>query len=150
VDSGAAVWAKDLSQLGFSKLPVSPPVVHLGTLTFVTGGELAVWDAGSGQQWFVESSGAVVAGLRRWPGWARSAAGWLSCRVVCLLLTGPCVALKLALMPAAPLPACSPGGAAGGGRCIQLHPHVHFCEQCGEVGDCSLSGQRPAGLPVCL
>jgi hypothetical protein len=93
VDSGALVWAKDLSQLGFGKLPVSPPVIHLGTLTFVTGGGLAVWDAGSGQQWFVESSGAVVAGVQRW----RVAGAWHCCearrvggpvRLVCLLLKG--------------------------------------------------------------
>lgn len=64
------MWAQNASALGLSKLPASPPAVHLGVLAVVTQGQLAVLDAGSGFLRYMQPSGELTAA----PGWLRWAA----------------------------------------------------------------------------
>jgi len=60
--TGGPIWAKNMTELGFSQLPVSPPVVHVGVVSLVTAQELVVMDAGSGQLRFEELAGGCAGG----------------------------------------------------------------------------------------
>lgn len=45
---GGAVWASSMAAAGFSQLPVSPPLEHVGVAAAVTGSQMLVLNAGGG------------------------------------------------------------------------------------------------------
>lgn len=49
LDRGTPVWVVNLTFVGLSPVPVSPPTVQLGVLSFVTAAQMVVMDAGSGK-----------------------------------------------------------------------------------------------------
>ncbi|PRW20529.1 tyrosine-specific transport -like [Chlorella sorokiniana] len=54
---GGIIWAANMSALGYSKLPVSPPVINVGVAAVTTSQELVVFDAGSGfMRWGQEAA----------------------------------------------------------------------------------------------
>lgn len=47
---------------GYSKLPVSPPVINVGVAAATTSQELVVFDAGSGFMRYSQETGAFAGG----------------------------------------------------------------------------------------